>query len=112
MKWELDYGWKVQIMDNIDDVVEAILDQMDSAYFDDMLDECCQQVEVCSYVYTPSEVLKSCDPVAYDYEFENYKDNLSYDIGYDLDRMYDGEQTNFYGVDVTCIDEEEEEEED
>lgn len=111
MKWELDYGWKVEIMDNIDDVVEAILDQMDSTYFDDMLDECYQEVNTCGYTFAPSDVLKSCDPIAYDCEFEDYKDNLRSDIEYELERMVDGEESDFYGVSVTCIEEEEEEEE-
>lgn len=107
MKWELDYGWRVEVMDGIEDVIEAILDQMDSVYFDDMLDECYQEINIFGYDFTPSDILKSCDPVAYRCEFENYKDNLRYDIECDLEVMCDGDQIDFYGLDVTCIEEEE-----
>lgn len=106
MKWELDYGWKVKVMDDIEDVTEAILDQMESTYFDHMLDECHQEVNIFGYDFTPSDILKSCDPVAYRCGFEDYKDSLRDDIEYELERLTPGEEPYLYGVIVTLVEEE------
>jgi len=43
--------------------------------YDEMLDDCCPTVEVAGITFYPSDVLKSCDPIAYrcgksDYESE------------------------------------------
>lgn len=47
--------------------------------FDELLDECYPEVEVCGLTFYPSDVLKSCDPIAYRCAKSDYESN------YDLD---------------------------
>ena len=40
--------------------------------YNDMLDDCYEMIEVCGYKYTPSEALKSIDPIAYQVGFDDW----------------------------------------
>lgn len=51
--------------------------------FEDLLDES-GQVVIAGYNFNPSQVLKTCDAVAYRSEMANYADSLSRD-GYEVE---------------------------
>lgn len=44
--------------------------------FDEMLDECYDDVKICGCTYTASDVLFSCDPIAYNQGLLEYEDSL------------------------------------
>ena len=46
--------------------------------FDEFLDDCYPEVEVCGLIFYPSVVLKSCDPIAYRCYKSDYESN--YDL--------------------------------
>ncbi len=43
---------------------------------DEMLDECCDEIKIGNLAYSPSEVLKSVDPIAYRMSVDEYVDGL------------------------------------
>jgi hypothetical protein len=56
-------------------VLESDLDEIDMLEdYNNLLDECHDEVKVCGYSYAPSDALKRLDPVAYDC---GYNDHLS-----------------------------------
>lgn len=61
--------WK-ETLDNFDKEEHASLDE-----YDDMLNECNDMVEIGSMAYSPSQVLKSVDPIAYDCGFSEWVDS-------------------------------------
>lgn len=87
-----------------------VTQQFDEDIFDDMLDECNPDVVICGYSYSPSVALYRVDKVAYREAMLDYYDSLAQDIEYDLERMREGTEEEFYGVMVECLDDEEEEE--
>lgn len=48
--------------------------------FDDVLDECYPEVEVCGCYYPVSEILKRVDPILYRVSRRDYADSLYYEI--------------------------------
>ncbi len=56
--------------------------------FDDMLDDADGQViTVCGLTFTPSQVLKECDPIAYRLAFNEFLDSMLLDLQEDLNRL-------------------------
>ncbi len=45
--------------------------------YDDMLDECYPEIEICGMTYAVSNVLRSVDPVAYEVGFSDWKSFLN-----------------------------------
>ena len=97
--------------DNAAQLASDITDRMDDSVYDEMLDECYGEIEICGISYSASIALYRVDEIAYNCGRNDYYDSLSGDIEYELERMDDGEEQDFYGVTVECVEEEEEEEE-
>ncbi len=56
--------------------------------FDDMLDETADgAIVVCGLTFTPSQVLKECDPIAYRLAFNEFLDSMILDLQEDLNRL-------------------------
>ena len=89
----------------------ADTEQMDEDVFDDMLDECYEEVQICGLSYSPSYALYSIDKVAYKEAMYDYYDSLASDMEYTIERMDSGEEEDFYGCTVQCVDDDAEEEE-
>ena len=64
----------------IDKEVEARLDLIEESEYDDMLDECTPMVQIGTLEYSPSQVLKAVDEVAYELGFGEYVDSRREDI--------------------------------
>ena len=118
MKYRVNYSnpflrdYNVQEFDNPEQVAEYITDHMNDDVYDEMLDECYEPINICGIEYSPSVALYRVDEVAYKSGRNDYYDSLQQDIIYDIERMDDEEETEFYDFTVTAIDEESEDEED
>ena len=44
--------------------------------FDESLDECHPEYELCYFTFSPSDILKSCDPEGYQQEYANWLDDM------------------------------------
>lgn len=64
----------------IDKEVEARLDLIEESEYDDMLDECTPMVQIGTLEYSPSQVLKAVDEVAYEMGFGDYVDSRREDV--------------------------------
>ena len=85
--------------DDLDKVCEFIIENgVDKEYYNDMLDECYGEVDICSYKWSPSIALERIDPVAYNCGFNDYKDSLYSDLKYELERLTCSEE--FYGYEI------------
>lgn len=106
MKWIIDGNE----FDSARATAEYITDNMDDSVYDDMLDECYGDIEICGLSYSASIALYRVDKIAYNCGRNDYYDSLSGDIAYDIDRMDDGDEEEYYGFTVECVDDEEDEE--
>lgn len=53
---------------------------------DELIDSCTPEIEVLSYTFSPSKVLKECDEQAYRCEICNLADSLQQNTLFDLER--------------------------
>ena len=87
------------------DVAQYITDNLDTCYYDEMLNECYgDTIEICGLEYTPALAFESVDPIAYRCGMNDYYDSLSRDIAYDIERLGDGAFDVFYDFNVDVID--------
>ena len=98
--------------DTASEVAQYIIENLDEDVYDEMLDECYEEIEICGYSYAPSIALYRVDKIAYQCGMNDYYDSLSSDIEYELERMNDGDEEEFYGYTVEYFDEDEDEDED
>lgn len=77
--------------------------------YDEMLDDCYGEIEIAGCTYAASIALYRVDEVAYNCGKNDYIDSCASDIAYDLERMNDGEEEEYYGYTVTASEEDEEE---
>ena len=105
-KWIID---DVEYTD-IDEITDYIIEGIDVEEYDNMLDDVYGKVEIAGYEWFTSSALRQLDPIAYDYEFYNYKDSQRDDITYKLQQMTDGEidPWSFPNCEVAYIESEDE----
>ena len=112
MKWIVNRKYfGVEEFEDAREAADYIMENCDEDYYDSMLDECYEDVEICGYKYAPSIALYRVDPVAYRCGRSDWEDFEAGDIAHELERMSDGDELSFYGFDVECVEEEEAEEE-
>lgn len=102
------------IFEDARSAAEYIMENCDDSYYDEMLDECYEEANVCGYSYSPSVALYRLDPVAYNCGRSDWEDSMASDLEYEFERMSDGEIWTGYDFTVLCeeyFEEEEEEEE-
>lgn len=101
--------------DNARDVAEYILIDCNNPdpdnIFNEMLDECYEEVTICGYTYSPSDALRRVDEVAYHEAYLEYQNSVYEDMIYDLDRMSDNEELSYYGFTVTMVEDNDDEDE-
>jgi len=54
-------------------------DEQLETMFDEMLDECHPEYELGYFTFSPSDILKSCDPIGYRQEYLNWLDSMIQD---------------------------------
>ena len=90
---------------NLDEVLRYFIDNIDSEYYDDMLDECYEEVNILGYTYSPSVALYRVDEIAYNCGFNDWKDSEVYGyIKEEIEGLDLGEEEEYYGINVECID--------
>ena len=55
--------------------------------FDDLLDDCNDDVVICGITFSASQILKACDPIAYRSLFADYENNKQYEQDEDEGEM-------------------------
>ena len=98
------YYYNGKTYDDARTCAEELLDCVDESAFDEMLDDCYEEVKICGYEYSPSQALEAVDPVAYRCAFSDWKDAEASDIEYELEHADDGEELEFYGEEVVVTD--------
>lgn len=97
-----------EVYTSIQELAELIAENgVTEDVYDEMLDECYEEVKICGYGYSPSVALYRTDKIAYDCGLSDYRDSQMQDIKYSLDNMCDGDEESFYDYDVTCTEDEE-----
>lgn len=106
--------WKIEniIFEDARTAADHIMENCEGWYFDDMLDECYAEVEIFGCSYAPSLVLREVDPIAYRCARSDWEDSTASDMEYELERMNEGDAEYWYGFDIVCIDDTDDEDED
>lgn len=98
--------------DDVRDYIENDFGMWDA--YDDSLNEM-GDIEIGCLSYSPSEVLKAVDPIAYNCGYDDYTDSMMSDFVYDLERMDVGDEMDVWwvnaGMVIYCIEDEDEDEE-
>ena len=87
------------------DYIEAETDQEE--LFDEMLQECYGDVNICGLEYNQADIFERVDPIAYRCGVSDYFDSLLSDVRYELERMSEGDVEEFFDIELECISEEE-----
>ena len=69
--------------------------------YNEMLDECYEDADICGFKYSPSEALKKVDPIAYRCGLLDWADGIGSDILYTVERMDIGDSEDFFGLTVS-----------
>lgn len=85
-----------------DFIAEALCDSYEGEEaYDEMLDECNEEVNICGMTYSPSECLKRVDPIAYRCGLSDWADSERSDILYTIEHMDEGDTESCIIADVT-----------
>ena len=92
-------SWETVTVNTAEEAADAIADYLADCEdeYDEMLDECNDVVTVCGMTYSPSEVLKKVDPIAYRCGMADWADCERSDALYTIERMDDGDEEQFVG---------------
>ena len=98
--------------ETISEAVEAFMDAVDEDTFDDYLhDEYGCSVDICGEDFDPVEVLRDYDSSLYDDKFEDWKREVEEEVEDTIGYMEADDIETLYGIDIECIDDEGEDEE-
>jgi len=93
-----------------DEAGDYLIDYIDEDEYDNMLDDCFGDVNICGIDYSASQAFKSVDEIAYDCGFSDYQDGERTNLIDELEGMTDGDEENYYGCTVIFQEEEQDEE--
>lgn len=88
--------------DDEEELADSILQDLDSDYYDDYLNELYSSYEIEGIRFSPSDILKNGDEDAYWQGYDEYVDALNDQLVYDLRHMNAGSSDGFYGCIVDC----------
>ena len=109
MRYIITHSIRMEEFDSIEAAATHIVENIPEDYYDEMLDECYEPVNICGYEYMPSVALYRVDKVAYDCGYNDYCDSLYSDIESTISRMEAGDTEEMYCFTVTCEEDEAEE---
>lgn len=98
--------------DDEEELAEVVLEDLDSDYYDDCLNNSYSFYEIEGIRFHPSTILKTMDETAYWQGYDEYVDSLKNDLIYDLRHMGVNSSEDFYGCTVECCEEDGKENED
>lgn len=84
---------------------QYIIENLDDELYDDMLDECYGEIEICGLKYSASIALFRVDEIAYNCGKNDYYDSFYREIVDELERLDIDEETDIYGFTVKLIEE-------
>lgn len=94
----------------LEQVLEIAEDEIDNNdKYDEWLDEVLEPWTTGTLTFYPSQILRNCDPVAYRVGYSEYMNFEIEDLRYDLERMSEGEELEFYGITIVYAEEEKKE---
>lgn len=70
----------------MEEVAEYISENVSFEEYDEDLDSCYDEVKIGCCTFYPSEILQTCDPIAYNCGFADFKSFIYDDVLYDLER--------------------------
>jgi hypothetical protein len=94
------------------EAADYIMENCDDDAYDEMLDECYGEIEICGLSYSASIALYRVDEIAYNCGRNDWADSEAGNIADELEGMDGGDTNEFYGYEVEAIDDEDEDEED
>ncbi|MCL1893317.1 MAG: hypothetical protein FWG02_03630 [Holophagaceae bacterium] len=106
MKWQIDN----KEFTTPERAATEITDQMDDSYYDQMLDDTIGEIDICGHSYAASVAQFNVDETAWRVGKADYYSSLEEDLVSDLECMNHEDTETFYGIEVTAIDDELEEE--
>lgn len=83
-----------------EEAADYIIENMDDDVYDEMLDDCYEDIDICGYSYSPSVALSRVDEVAYNCGRNDYYDSLRPDIVDELEGMDFGDTTTIYDFEI------------
>lgn len=86
--------------DDLEDAVDAVIDNIDTDEFDEFLNEVYSDIEIAGVFYSPARVLHKVDPIYYNCAFCDWTDGLRDEIAEAIEGMRYGDSETVYGVDV------------
>ena len=108
MKYTVMHGAEITEFDTVGSAATYVAENIPEEVYDDMLDECYGQIDICGVKYAASVALYRVDRVAYRCGYNDYCDSLYCDMVYEMDKLEEGGTVEFYGYTVTCEGDEEE----
>ena len=102
MKYTVMHRANITEFDTVGSAATYVAENIPEEAYDEMLDECYEQIDICGIKYAPSVALYRVDRVAYRCGYNDYCDSLYCDMVYDIDKLAAGEKAEFYGYTVTC----------
>lgn len=106
MKYIITISIFSEVFDSAEDAATHITENIPEGFYDDMLDECYETVEICGYKYSPSIALLRVDDTAYRCGYCDYCDSLYSDIESAISSMDAGDTVELYCHTVQCVEDE------
>lgn len=97
------YLYDGEMFDDIDEVLDAITDDFDESIYDDMLDDCYGDINICGIDYPASIALYRVDEIAYRCGMNDYIDTILSEISSELESIVEGDTLDMYGVEVEVV---------
>ena len=86
--------------DNTEDAAQEVIENVSDDCWDDYLDDVYGEVEICGQEYCASCALSLVDEVGYKCGKNDWLDVECQNIVYNLERMMDGDEEEYFGVTV------------
>lgn len=101
------YIYRSQVFEDVDELMNEISDDIDlSECFNDYLDDAYPSVTIYGYDFSPSEILNSNN--CYYSALNDFKNAELDDMRYDIEHLCADDTFDRYGIEVECVDDEDE----
>jgi len=76
-----------QRIEEIKEEINTLENNENTEEYDDMLNDCYPEVKIGNMTFSPSDVLKNCDEVAYDMGLSEYNDEKLNELNEELEEL-------------------------
>lgn len=100
--------------ESVEEVISYLNDELPDCNqardaFDEEIDEE-GSIDICGIEFYRSDILKNCDETAYRTFLLDWVDSVTRDFENDIDRLYDGETIDIYGIEIMAVEDDDEDE--